>query len=78
MEGGKGSAIGTAVALVALTALINGLSCLGAGHEIKLMASGLVLALVILYDAYWLYLKQRTKGQRRDLLLELKTKGAPT
>ena len=78
MEGGKGSVIGTAVALVALTALINGLSCLGAGHEIKLMASGLVLAMVILYDAYWLYLKQRTKGQRRDLLLELKTKGAPT
>jgi len=78
MEGGKGSVIGTAVALVALTALINGLSCLGAGHEIKLMASGLVLALVILYDAYWLYRKHRTKGQRRDLLLELKTKGAPT
>ncbi len=76
MEGGKGSVIGTAVALVALTALINGLSCLGAGHEVKLMASGLVLALVILYDACWLHVRQRTKGQRKDLLLELKTRGA--
>ena len=74
MEGGKGSVIGTAVALVALTALINGMSCLGAGHEIKLMASGLVLAMVILYDAYWLHLRQRTKGQRKDLLLELKAR----
>jgi ribose transport system permease protein len=76
MEGGKGTVIGSAVALVALTALINGLSCLGAGHEIKLMASGLVLAMVILYDAYWLHLRQRTRGQRKDLLAELKTRGA--
>jgi len=72
MEGGKGSVIGSAVALLALTALINGLSCLGAGYEINLMASGLVLALVILYDAYWLHLRQRTKGQRKDLLAELR------
>jgi ribose transport system permease protein len=76
MEGGKGTVIGTAVALVALTALINGLSCLGAGHEIKLMASGLVLALIILYDAYWLHLRQRRRGQRKDLLEELQARAA--
>jgi len=72
MEGGKGSVIGTAIALAALTALINGLSCLGAQHEVKLMASGMVLAMVILYDAYWLYLRRRTRGQRKDLLAELR------
>jgi ribose transport system permease protein len=71
MEGGKGTVIGSAVALVSLTALINGLSCLGAGNEVKLMASGLVLALVILYDAFWLRQRQRTRGQRKDLLAEL-------
>jgi ribose transport system permease protein len=73
MEGGKGGVVGTTVALLALTALINGLSCLGAGHEVKLMASGLVLAAVILYDAYWSHRRRRTRGQRKDLLQELRT-----
>ena len=72
MEGGKGGVVGTTVALLALTALINGLSCLGAGHEVKLMASGLVLAAVILYDAWWLHRRRRTRGQRKDLLQELR------
>ena len=76
MEGGKGTVIGTTVALVALTALINGLSCLGAQHEVKLMASGLVLASIILYDAYWLHLRGRRRGQRKDLLKELQERAA--
>ena len=76
MAGGKGTVVGTTVALVALTALINGLSCLGAQHEVKLMASGLVLALVILYDAYWLHLRERKRGQRKDLLRELRERAA--
>lgn len=72
MEGGRGTAVGTAVALVALTALINGLNCRGAEHETQLLASGLVLALIILYDACWLQRRQRKRGQRRDLLRELR------
>ncbi|HUS93254.1 MAG TPA: ABC transporter permease [Phycisphaerae bacterium] len=76
MEGGKGTVVGTTVALVALTALINGLSCLGAGHEVQLVASGLVLALIILYDAYWLHRRQRRRGQRKDLLEELQARAA--
>jgi len=76
MEGGKGTVIGSAVALVALTALTKGLDCLGAGYEVTLMSSGLVLALAILYDAYWLHQRQRTRGQRKDLLAELKIRGA--
>lgn len=74
MEGGKGSVLGSALALVALTALTNGLDCLGAGYEVNLMSSGVVLALVILYDALWLCLRERTKGQRKDLLAELRTR----
>jgi len=70
MEGGKGGVAGTAVALVALTALINGLSCRGAGYEIQLMASGLVLAAVILWDAWMLQRRRKRRGQRRDLLDE--------
>jgi ribose transport system permease protein len=71
MEGGKGSVVGSAVALVALTALTNGLDCLGAGYEVNLMSSGLVLAMVILYDAIWLHMRRRKMGQRKDLLAEL-------
>ena len=75
MEGGKGGVVGTAVALVALAALINGLSCRGAGYEIQLMASGLVLASVILYDAWTLHRREKRRGQRPDLLKELRMSG---
>lgn len=78
MEGGRGTVIGTTVALVALRALTNGLSCRGAQHEVTLMASGLVLALIILYDAYWLHLRGRKRGQRKDLLRELRDGAAAT
>jgi ribose transport system permease protein len=73
MQGGKGSLVGTAVALVALAALINGLSCRGEGFEVQLMASGLVLAVIILFDAYAVYRRQRKRGQRKDLLAELQS-----
>ncbi len=71
MQGGKGGVVGTGVALIALAALINGLNCCGQGYEVQLMASGLVLAAVILYDAVDLRLRQRRRGQRADLIQEL-------
>ena len=71
MQGGKGTLAGTTVALMALAALTKGLDCRGAGHEVKLMASGLVLASLILYDAWSLYRRERRRGQRRDLLAEV-------
>jgi ribose transport system permease protein len=71
MQGGKGSFLGTTVALVALAALINGLNCRGEGYEVQLMAGGLVLASIILYDAYSLALRERKRGQRLDLVKEL-------
>jgi ribose/xylose/arabinose/galactoside ABC-type transport system permease subunit/ABC-type sugar transport system substrate-binding protein len=71
MQGGKGTLAGTTVALMALAALTKGLDCRGAGHEVKLMASGLVLAALILYDAWSLYRREKRRGQRRDLLAEV-------
>jgi len=71
MAGGRGTAVGTTVALIALAALTKGLNCLGAGYETELMASGLVLALVILYDAWRIQQAQRIRGRRRELLAEL-------
>ncbi len=72
MKGGKGSVFDSAVALVVLAALINGLNCLSAGFHIELMASGLVLASVVLYDAWSLYRREKKRGQRQDLLKELR------
>jgi ribose/xylose/arabinose/galactoside ABC-type transport system permease subunit len=71
MRGGKGSLAGTAVALLALAALINGLSCRGEGFEVQLMASGLVLASIILYDAYAEHRREMRRGRKPDLLKEL-------
>ncbi len=72
MQGGKGGIAGTAVALVALAALVNGLSCRGEGYEVQLMAGGLVLASIILYDAWSVRRREARRGQRKDLLAELK------
>ena len=71
MAGGRGTAVGTTVALIALAALTKGLNSLGAGYETELMASGLVLAMVILYDAWRVQQAQRLRGQRRELLAEI-------
>ncbi len=73
MAGGRGSAFKSMVALLILCMLFNGLSCLGAGYEVRQIASGLVLAGVIVLDAYALVLRKRTKGQRHELLVELET-----
>ena len=72
MRGGRGSLTGTTIALVALAALINGLSCRGEGFEVQLMASGLVLASIILYDAYTEHRREMRRGRKPDLLKELR------
>jgi len=72
MQGGKGSLVDSAVALVLLAALISGLNCRGEGYEVQLMAGGLVLALIILYDAYAQHRREKKRGQRQDLLRELR------
>lgn len=68
MAGGRGSAFKSMIALVVLCGLFNGLSCLGAGYEIRQIASGVVLAGVIVLDAYAAMLRRRTRGQRHELL----------
>jgi len=71
MAGGKGSILKTTVALFMLYTLYNGLSCMGVKDEIRPIASGVVLAAVIVYDAWLTVLKNRVKGRRRDLLEDL-------
>ncbi|MHB9025955.1 MAG: ABC transporter permease [Armatimonadota bacterium] len=71
MQGGKGSIVNSLVGVLTLSTLINGLSCRGAGYEAQQIASGLVLGLVVLYDALISARRARTLGQRPDLLREL-------
>jgi len=77
MKGGKGGVVGSAVALLALVALINGLGCMGAGFEAQQIASGMVLASVILFDAWQAKRENSVRGQRRELLAELTVNAGP-
>lgn len=75
MAGGKGGVFRSAVAVTTLVTLFNALNCFGAGYEVQVFASGIVLAAVVLYEAYALYKQDKIKGQRPELLKEMKGKG---
>lgn len=68
MAGGKGSITKSAVAVLVLTMLSNGLNCFGTGYEVQIFASGAVLSIVVLYEAYNLYKQDKIKGLRTALL----------
>jgi len=75
MAGGTGDIFRSMIAVLMLVVLFNGLMCLGAGYEVQIFASGLVLAAVVLGESYALYEQDKVKGQRPALMAELK-KGA--
>lgn len=70
MAGGRGDVVKSAIALLALTMLYNGLECLGAGWEIRKIASGFVLAAIVLFDARAEALQRLLRGRRRELVEE--------
>jgi ribose/xylose/arabinose/galactoside ABC-type transport system permease subunit len=74
MSGGRGSVIKSAFAVLTLTTLFNGFSCLGSGYEVQIAASGLILAAIVSYEAYSDYKADMRRGQRQKLLLQLKGK----
>jgi ribose/xylose/arabinose/galactoside ABC-type transport system permease subunit len=71
MKGGKGSVIGSAVAVLMLTAIANGLGIRGLGSEAQQIVSGLVLAVIVLYDAVVANRRELLKGVRADLMTDL-------
>jgi ribose transport system substrate-binding protein len=77
MAGGRGSAALTAVALAALDALTIGLSFLGASKSAKLVAHGVVLAVVVVTDAWRTAQRELRRGQRHELLAELADRPRP-
>ncbi len=71
MTGGKGSVLKSFFAVLMLTTLFNGIGCYGLGFEVQIFVNGLILALVVLYEAYAIHRHNLLKGQRPDLLKEL-------
>ena len=72
MSGGKGSVLKSFWAVLLLNTLFNGIGCFGMGFEVQIFINGLILALVVLYEAYVINRHNLMKGQRPELLLELK------
>jgi len=68
MAGGKGSALKSGAAVLLLTMLTNGLNNFGTGFEVQIFTSGVVLSVVVLYEAYVLYKQDKLKGLRYSLL----------
>ena len=72
MTGGKGSVLRSAIAVLAFAALFNGFNRLGLGSEFRIFVAGLVLALVVLHEAWTAYRHAKVKGRRAILMDELR------
>ena len=78
MSGGSGSVVKTAVAVITIQAIFNGLICLGLGFDTQVLAAGVLLGVVVIYEAYVLYRQSLKRGERPALLEEaemLKARG---
>lgn len=71
MTGGRGSIVKSFIAVLFLVTVNNGFGCFGFGFEVQIFVNGLILALVVLYEAYTLYRRDLLRGQRPYLLEEL-------
>ncbi|MBI9101836.1 MAG: ABC transporter permease [Spirochaetales bacterium] len=71
MSGGKGGIFKTFVAIMTLDMLYNGIILFGLGNEVKIFIAGVILASVVLYEAYVSYRHEKVIGQRAELLKEL-------
>jgi ribose/xylose/arabinose/galactoside ABC-type transport system permease subunit len=70
MTGGDGSVFKTAVAVVTIQAIFNGLISMGLGFDTQVLAAGVLLGAAVLYEAYMLYKQSLRKGERPALLDE--------
>lgn len=71
MSGGKGGVFRTFMAILTLDILYNGIILFGLGNEVRIFIAGVILASVVLYEAFTAYRHERIVGQRPELLKEL-------
>jgi ribose/xylose/arabinose/galactoside ABC-type transport system permease subunit len=74
MSGGKGGVLRSVIAIFTLEMLYTGIILFGLGNEVKIFFAGLILAYVVLYEAYAAYKHEKSLGQRPDLMKELERK----
>jgi hypothetical protein len=77
MSGGKGGVFRTVVAILTLEMLYTGIILFGLGNEVKIFIAGLILATVVLYEAYAVYKHEKEVGKRPELVKELTAPGGP-
>ena len=71
MSGGKGGIFKTFIAILMLDVLYNGIILFGLGNEVKIFIAGLILASVVLYEAWVAFRHEKVIGQRPELMKEL-------
>ena len=71
MSGGKGGILRSVVAILTLEMLYTGIILFGLGNEVKIFIAGLILAIVVLYEAYAFYKHEKEVGKRPELVKEL-------
>lgn len=71
MSGGKGGVLQSVVAILTLEMLYTGIILFGLGNEVKIFFAGVILAYVVLYEAYAVYRHEKSLGQRAELVKEL-------
>lgn len=72
MTGGGGSVLKTAIAVITIQIIFNGLIVMGLGFDTQVLSAGVLLGLVVLFEAYSLYKKGLLKGQRASMMDEAK------
>jgi ribose transport system permease protein len=70
MTGGGGSVLQTAVAVITIELIFNGLIVVGFGFDTQVLSAGILLGLVVLFEAYSIYKKGLLRGQRPSLMEE--------
>jgi len=70
MTGGSGSVLKTAVAVITIQAIFNGLIMMGLGFDAQVLSAGVLLGLVVIYESYSIYKQGLKKGERVALLKE--------
>jgi ribose/xylose/arabinose/galactoside ABC-type transport system permease subunit len=71
MSGGKGGVLKSFFAVLTLDVLYNGIILFGLGNEVKIFIAGIILAAVVLYEAFTRYRHDKTVGQRPELMKEV-------
>ena len=68
MTGGSGSVIKLHLQLLQFKPFLTGLYLMGLGFDAQVLAAGILLGLVVVYESYSIYKQGLKKGERVSLL----------